>query len=592
MATILVVDDRDLNRSFLTTLLSYGGHRLLEASNGPEGLSKVRIEHPELVITDILMPEMDGYEFVRKVRTLDIPYQPQIIFYSATYLEHEAVALARACGVSRVICKPAEPEQVLKVVNEALTQPTHDKAPIKAEACGESEAVKTLSNKLYHKVKELEELNNELERRVADRTSELQRTNRFLQEQIVERQKAETELARNNEERLRIRGDFLSHVSHELRSPLGVVYQFVTILLDELGGPLSPDQREYLDITLRNINQLKYMIDDLLEASRADVGKLTVRRSTILLNDVISQAVKSQRSVAAEKNISLECKISDDLPVVYADPARVAQILTNLLDNAAKFSPPKSTITLQAGVFSNDANFVCISLTDCGCGIKPQHAERIFDRLYQEKNTIEASRQGLGLGLYICKQLVNLHGGSIWVETTEGIGSTFHFTLPILTIKSMIAPLFAGDDQVPRSMALLAVEVVPTKGWRNEIHRERSLHRIQQVLERCVLPDLDVLLPAENWAGLDLFGIVARTDERGARVMLSRIREQLGRLDDVSSGEIQCSLNSQIFDLAPLAEGASREEVVARVAQHLQCLLKTVKGVDQTANDQEQDSPR
>ena len=539
-------------------------------------MEKLRVEHPELIITDILMPKMDGYEFVRTVRALpDLP-QPKIIFNSATYLEKEALALAHACGVSRVISKPVEPENVLKIVDEALANGGAEAAPDSEHAGVESEAIRVLSNKLYQKVQELEELNNGLERRVAERTKELERTNRSLHEQIIERRRAETETARSNEERLRMKGEFLSHVSHELRSPLSVVHQFTTIQLDGLAGPLSSDQREYLEITLRNVDQLRFMIDDLLDASRADVGKLALKRSSTRIDGIIKQIAEAQRTIAAEKGIRIELRISRDLPVVYADSTRVSQILTNLLDNAIKFSPPKTTINLHAGIFENDPNFLCISVTDCGCGITPENAHRIFDRLYQEAKPI-CSRQGLGLGLYICKQLVSLHGGSIWVDTNMATGSSFHFTLPVFTIRSMIAPLFTREGPLAPSMTLITVKIVPKEPWRNEMHRERSLYRIHQLLERCVLPDLDVLLPAENWAGSDVFGVVARTDERGANVMLSRIREQLSRFDDISHGDICSSVKSEVFDLASLVQGLTGERAAAPVADYLQGLFNKLK---------------
>ena len=576
MATILVVDDQDLNRNVLTTLLGYGGHRLLEASNGPEGLSKVQRENPELIITDILMPDMDGYEFVRKVRKLSIARQPQIIFYSATYLENEAMALARACGVTRVICKPTEPSEILKIVGETLALNEPGDVPVSLNTDREGEAVKILSNKLYQKVKELEELNSELERRVAERTSDVEQMNRSLQLQISERQRAETEAAKSNEERLRMKGEFLSHVSHELRSPLAVVHQFTTILLDGLGGPLTSEQREYLEISLRNVNQLKGMIDDLLEASRADVGKLTVRRSSISLEDVINQAIKSHEAIAALREISLKFTVDHKLPLVYADPARILQVLTNLLDNAIKFSSPKATITLRAQSFEADSHFVRVSIADCGCGINREDADRIFDRLYQARNSTDESRCGLGLGLYICKQIVDLHGGSIWVETKPGAGSTFHFTLPVFTIENMIAPLLAGKGRLAPSLALLTLRVAPTSNWRNDIHRERALHIIGQLLERCVLPDVDILLPVENRNGSDQFAIVARADERGAHVLLSRIGEQLSRWDSARNGPIRFSLNSKVFNLFDLVKDVPPQRCAARVGTHLQELLEQI----------------
>lgn len=577
MATILVVDDGELNRNVITTLLGYTGHHLLEASSGPEGLSKVQAENPELVITDILMPDMDGYEFVKTLRTLSLEHQPQVIFYSATYLEGEALALARACGVSHVICKPAEPETLLKVVSEALASHTVESSPAPEAANLEGEAVKVLSNKLYLKVKELEELNGELERRVAERTWDLEKANHSLELQIIERQKAETEAAKINEARLKMKSDFLSHVSHELRSPLGVIHQFTTILLDELGGPLNSDQREYLEISLRNLNQLKCLIDDLLEASRADVGKLAVRCSSISIQEAIEQSAKSHEAVAAKGNVALKTEV-EELPAVYADPARVSQILTNLLDNALKFSPAGTTVIIQAKRYESDPSFVCVSVADCGCGIKRDEAERIFDRLYQVKDSLNDSRRGLGLGLYISKQLVDLQGGSIWVETKPAAGSTFCFTLPTFTIENMIAPLLERTAPVTSSVALLAVTVSPSGGWQNEIHRERSLHKVEQHLERCLLPDLDVMLPPQNCSGYELFGIVARTDERGARVMISRIRDQLSHFDGAQNGLVHCSVDSEVLDLASL-EDLSAQSLVSRVATHLQDLLRKTKDV-------------
>ncbi len=322
MAKILIVDDKPLNRSVLATLLSYKGHHTLEASSGIEALHQMEVENPELIITDILMPQMDGYEFVRKVRELRTVRQPGIIFYSATYLEGEAQALARACGVSRVICKPCEPDDVLKTVDEELAAINAVGPPTSGNDALGAKIIKILSNKLYHKIQELEEANSELERHVAKRTAELERTNLSLQEQISQREKAQSEAARTNEERPKMKSDLLSHVSHELRSPLAVVHQFTTILLDGLGGPLNSDQREYLVIALRNLDQLKHMIDDLLEASRADVGKLTVHRSCVRVRDVIRQTVKSYQAIAAKKDITLKIDISENLPHVYADPAR------------------------------------------------------------------------------------------------------------------------------------------------------------------------------------------------------------------------------------------------------------------------------
>lgn len=574
MATILVVDDNVLNRSVLTTLLAYRGHRLVEAANGSEAIDKTLSEHPELIITDILMPNMDGYELVQRLRALEPPTQAPIIFYSATYLEGEAQALARACGVSRVICKPAEAEEILRVVDEALVV-GEPKLATAVESGSVVAAIRVLNEKLYQKVAEVEGLNETLETRVAERTRSLEAANLALQKEILERHKAEDEAAQSRDERLKMKGEFLSHVSHELRSPLAVVHQFTTILLDGLGGALTKNQKEYLDISLRNINQLKYMIDDLLEASRADTAKLTVHRSAISLSPVVAQALTSQAVSAKQKSIELVNESGKELPTVYADPVRVLQVLTNLLDNAIKFSPPSTAIRVRTERFAEDPAFLLVSVADCGCGIDPEHVDRVFDRLYQVKDAMSASRKGLGLGLYICKELIALQGGGIWVNTKRKAGATFHFTLPVFTIKNFIAPIATKDGQPVFSLALLTVEVRPPTQVQPARERERMLRQVHQLLERSMLPDLDVLLPVQSQAGADYFHIVARTDLHGSGVMVTRFRDQLSRCRELKTAGAHCSVSSEIVELSDEETNLPPDERVARLAAHIKERLKT-----------------
>jgi signal transduction histidine kinase/CheY-like chemotaxis protein len=588
MATILVVDDRPLNRSLLTTLLGYSGHRLVEASNGTEAIEKALTEHPDLTITDILMPEMDGYQLVRKLREVEGSHKSKFIFYSATYLESEALALARACGVSHVICKPAEPELILKTVEEVLASGPSTGQPAESSPGAEtqyySEAIRVLNDKLYCKVEEAEELNKTLEKRVTDRTWELEISNHNLKKEILERQKAEAEAVHSREERLKVKGEFLSHISHELRSPLSVIYQFTTILLDGLGGALNKDQREYLEISLRNVNQLKLMIDDLLEASRAETSKLTIRRSAVSTTEVAAQVEQSLSTVAKEKGILLKIDPIGELPPVYADPGRISQVLTNLLDNAIKFSPPDTSVTVRMEVFADDPNFVLFSVTDCGCGIAPEHAEHVFDRLYQVEGAMHASRRGLGLGLYICKELIGLHGGAIWVNSkNKGIaGTTFHFTLPIFTIQSLIAQIAVKDGRLASSLILLTVEVLPTTHWQTEHDHEQMLNKTYQILERCMLPDLDVLLPVQSLPDTDLYSVVARTDQHGSEVMLSRLQDQFSGNPELQAAGVRCSIASELLDLGDLGKEMPLDDCVARVATDLKerIRMKTTKGAE------------
>jgi signal transduction histidine kinase len=587
MATILVVDDKPLNRSLLTTLLGFSGHRMIEAANGLEAIEKALVEHPDLTITDILMPEMDGYQLVRKLRELEGSKKSKFMFYSATYLENEALALARACGVSHVICKPAEPELILKTVGELLASAESAKQPAEPSAVPEneiySEAIRVLNDKLYSKVEEVDELNKTLEKRIADRTWELEISNHNLKREILERQKAEAEAVQSREERLKLKEEFLSHISHELRSPLSVIHQFTTILLDGLGGALNGDQREYLEISLRNVNQLKLMIDDLLEASRAETNKLTIRRSSVSTIEVAAQVVVSLRTLAKEKGIVLKIDPIGELSPVYADPGRISQVLTNLLDNAIKFSPSDTSVTVRIEVFADDPTFVLFSVADCGCGIESEHAERVFDRLYQIQGATHTSRKGLGLGLYICKELIGSHGGKIWVNVGRKGGATFHFTLPIFSIGALIAPIIIRNGRPAPSLSLLTVEVRPANPWRTERDHQHMLNTASQILERCMLPDLDVLLPPQSVTDADFFSIVARTDQHGSEVMLDRLRGQLTGSPELLAAGVRCSMAGELLDIEDLGRQLPLDQCVARVAADLKekVRMKITNGAQQ-----------
>lgn len=242
---------------------------------------------------------------------------------------------------------------------------------------------------------------------------------------------AYTELDRARKEQLIIKDQILSHVSHELRTPLTSVHQFITILLDGLAGEIRKEQKDYLQIALRNVDQLSKMIDDLLESTRADSGKWHFEPEPMNLQVILEELVQTFDSAASEKKISLATEIGRNLPSLWADPNRVHQVLLNLLDNALKFTPEGGAIKVRAGVFEKDPAFVCVSVADTGPGISLEDQEMLFQRLYQKDEASPTSRKGLGLGLYICKEIVSRHKGTIWVVSQIGRGSTFSFTLPV-----------------------------------------------------------------------------------------------------------------------------------------------------------------
>lgn len=231
---------------------------------------------------------------------------------------------------------------------------------------------------------------------------------------------------------LKIKDEFMSHVSHELRSPLTAIHQFSTILMDGLAGPLVDDQKEALRVILRNIYQLESMIEDLLEITRMQNGKLRIDLQSVLVSEVIEDGIDTLRGVAQAKEVALTREIADGLPTAYADPVRTRQVLINLIGNALKFTPTGGVVTVRAGL-DEEPGFVRFEVEDTGCGIAAESTARIFERLYQVREPGQAGRKGLGLGLFICRELVDQQSGRIWVRSELGRGSSFFFTLPVFT---------------------------------------------------------------------------------------------------------------------------------------------------------------
>jgi PAS domain S-box-containing protein len=249
-----------------------------------------------------------------------------------------------------------------------------------------------------------------------------------------ERTRLEEALEQIRQDQMRFKDEFLSHVSHELRSPLTAIKQFTTILLGGLAGELNKEQREYQQIVLKNIRQLQAMIDDLLEVTRLETGKLTVEPERVSVMIAVTDTFNTLKGSARAKGVTLAYSLAPNLPSVNADPTRLRQILIILLDNAIKFTPDGGTVTIEAVILQRDTRLLLLEVSDTGVGINPKITENIFERLYQVSERTEGSRKGLGLGLYICKELVMRQGGTIWAKRRPQKGSTFSFTLPIFSL--------------------------------------------------------------------------------------------------------------------------------------------------------------
>lgn len=230
-----------------------------------------------------------------------------------------------------------------------------------------------------------------------------------------------------------LKSAFVANVSHELRTPLVAIDKSLTLILEKEAGELSPTQEQFLSIAQRNLKRLSVLINDLLDLSKLEAGKMEVRRKRMAINNVIQEVIDSLNNWARSKNITLEKRIEDMLPDVEIDPDRLAQVLTNLVGNAVKFTPNDGKITLEAKLSEGDGKKELeVSVKDTGIGIAPEDLPKIFSKFYQcGGERMISDVNGTGIGLSIAKEIVELHGGRIWVESEKGQGARFIFTIPL-----------------------------------------------------------------------------------------------------------------------------------------------------------------
>jgi len=256
----------------------------------------------------------------------------------------------------------------------------------------------------------LEALTQHLEQRIAERTQELSTANEHLREHD------------------RRRSLFLSVASHELRTPMTVIRSFADNMRDGIAGPVNEQQLTYLTRIGHNLSRLTRIINQLLDWSRLDSKKEVLCLTQVCVETMALQVADSLRPLAAEKTITIEIVHAEGLPAVQGDPDKLEQILWNLIGNAIKFTPPGGRIAVDFQ--TTPEGFVQTSVADTGCGVDPDHVEKLFQE-FSKVPSANPTAQGAQLGLFITKNLVTLHRGTIWVESTLGAGTCIYFTVPV-----------------------------------------------------------------------------------------------------------------------------------------------------------------
>ena len=235
-----------------------------------------------------------------------------------------------------------------------------------------------------------------------------------------------------------LKDQFLTMTSHELRTPITPIKIQLQMLAQKRKGKLTPNQKESLEMIIRNVNRLDRLITDIVEVSRVQTG-LRLKMHKEQLSNIIKDTVNSMKAVALEKEITISTKIPS-LPKVEIDKERIIQVLINLIDNAIKFTK-KGKITIEA---EKQKDSVLIKVSDTGIGIAPKDLKQMFDPFFQVSPSYKTRNVGTGLGLAICRGIIEGHGSKIWVKSTLGKGSVFSFTLPIKASKTV---MFRGGEK-------------------------------------------------------------------------------------------------------------------------------------------------
>jgi len=399
---ILLVDDQPSKLLTYESILGELGENLIKVSSATEALETLLRHDIAVVLVDVVMPELDGYELAAMIRQHPRFQQTSIIFVSALLLTDLDRLRGYECGAVDYVPVPVVPE-ILRA-----------KVSVFAE--------------LYRKTRALERLNAELEQRVAERTAALEATTAALQE--ADRRKDE----------------FLAILAHELRNPLAPIRTAVQLLRKrELAETQNIRAREVIE---RQVQHLVCLIDDLLDVSRITRGMITLQRERVLIDAVVARAVETVRPLIDSRKHELTLDLPEELLSIEGDPTRLVQIIGNILHNAAKFMEPGGRIVLTV---TREDSYAVISIRDSGMGIPRELVPKIFDLFSQVHQKSESPHGGLGIGLALVRRLVEMHGGVVTADSAgQGQGTEMVVRLPLIGVQATFVSFPGGDArQVP-----------------------------------------------------------------------------------------------------------------------------------------------
>ncbi|MDY0191751.1 MAG: ATP-binding protein [Desulfuromonas sp.] len=469
---IIIVEDSPTQAEQLQYLLTKNDYKVKVASNGIEALAHLEECRPLAVISDIVMPEMDGYELCRQIKSNpDLQGIPVILLTSLS--EPDDVIIGLESGADYFIIKPYKEKYLLSrlhyiIANRHLGSGdcaqmgleiffrerkyfiNSDRLQILNLLLSTYETAIQKNQELQVATEELQLLNEQLVvnlNALETQNHELDRLNRELRCQTEEAGKARSEAL----EATRAKSDFLANMSHELRTPLNSVIGFSEVLEDEIAGPLNVKQGEYVKNILFSGRHLLSLINDILDLSKVEAGHMVLEPVEVDVTTLLQTSLNMLQEKALKNGISLGLDVSiADGTVLLADQRKLKQIIFNLLSNAVKFTTlggevKMSAHNVQSIAFESpdiwepeqplelqrERAGIQISVTDSGIGIDREDFPKLFQEFSQLSSPYTKEHEGTGLGLALSKRLVELHGGRIGVWSEVGRGSMFTFVIPV-----------------------------------------------------------------------------------------------------------------------------------------------------------------
>lgn len=443
LRVILIAEDSLTQAENLRYFLEQQGYQVVAAKNGREALELMTRYKPDLLISDIVMPEMDGYELCHCIRS-DQGMQDLPIIFLTVLSDPADIMKSLECGADGFIIKPFKEEPLIErirllLASQDLRKHEEKQEPVEVVFHGKKyrvnadrlqimnllvstyEAAVETNSELRKAQRELQDLSAEL----AAQSEELQLQNEELSTLAEELQKRTTELeAANRKLKFANREleSFSYSVSHDLKAPIRAIQGFSRMLLGEHAARLDEEGHRLLDVIVNNTQIMSKLIDDLLELSQ--VGRHQLRRSQVDLDALARQVFKQLREQEPKREIQLTI---NDLPQVWGDPALINQIMMNLLGNAIKYTRTKENAAIEIGCH-NEGSEDIFYVKDNGVGFEARYAYKLFG-VFQRLHGGE-EYEGTGVGLAIVKHIVQRHGGRVWAEGKPDEGAIFYFTLP------------------------------------------------------------------------------------------------------------------------------------------------------------------